>query len=157
VRIIFLLICLNRLSISLVAMDHFYKSYTETDLAMLHYVTFTEPIAISPMKTLSFDSNEFMSNSMKKVIEGNINDPFILLEEQFFDAVLLYQKNMKWNWKNCRMKILSSSWNHKVSATSFMYTKVYRIKYIAITFVLQTYNHSYKKCIHSTTSRGVID
>jgi hypothetical protein len=76
-------------------MDHFYKSYTETDLAMLHYVTFTEPIAVSPMKTLSFDSNEFTSNSMKKVIEGNINDPFILLKEQFFDAVLLYQKNMK--------------------------------------------------------------
>jgi hypothetical protein len=38
-----------------------------------------------------------------------------------------------------------------------MYTKVYRIKYIVITFVLQTYNHSYKKNIHFTAPREVID
>jgi hypothetical protein len=55
------------------------------------------------------------------------------------------------------MKIQSSSENSKVSGTSFMYTKVYHIKYIIITFVLQTYNHSYKKKFHFTTSRGVID
>jgi hypothetical protein len=85
VRIIFLLICLYRLSISLVTMDQFYKSCAETDLAMLHYVTFIEPLVVSSTEALSFDSDEFMSNSMKKVIEGNINDPF----EQFFDAVLL--------------------------------------------------------------------
>jgi hypothetical protein len=31
---------------------------------------------------------------MKKVIEGNINDPFILLQEQFFDAVFVLQKKI---------------------------------------------------------------
>jgi hypothetical protein len=80
------------LSISLVAMDHFYKSYAKTDLALLHYVTFIEPLAVSTTEMLSFDFDEFTSNSMKKVIERNINDPFVLLEEQFFDAVLLYKK-----------------------------------------------------------------
>jgi hypothetical protein len=45
-------------------------------------------------------------------------------------------KKMKWNWKTCPMKILNSSQNRKVCATSVMYTKVYRIKYITIIFVL---------------------
>jgi hypothetical protein len=42
---------------------------------------------------------------MKKVIQGNINDSFVLLEEYFFDTVLLYKIIMKWNWKTYRMKI----------------------------------------------------
>jgi hypothetical protein len=92
------------LFIPLVAMDHFYKSYVETDLAMLHYVIFIEPLVVSQTEVLSFDSNDFTSNSMKKVIQGNINDSFVLLEE-FFDAVLPYKKIMKWNWKTCHMKI----------------------------------------------------
>jgi hypothetical protein len=37
------------------------------------------------------------------VIQGNINDPFVLVEEHFFDAVLLYNEIMKWNWKTCRI------------------------------------------------------
>jgi hypothetical protein len=73
-KIIFLLICLHMLFISLVAMDHFYKSYVKTDLATLHYVIFIEPLAISQTEVLSFDFNDFTSNSMKKVIQGNIND-----------------------------------------------------------------------------------
>jgi hypothetical protein len=93
VKIIFLLICLHKFFISLVAMDHFYKSYTENDLASLHYVTFIEPLAVFLTEALSFDSDDFTINSMKKVIEGNINDPFVLHEEHFFDAVLLYKKN----------------------------------------------------------------
>jgi hypothetical protein len=46
--------------------------------ALVHLVSF-----------LSFDSNDFTINSMKKVIERNINDPFVLLEEHFFDVILL--------------------------------------------------------------------
>jgi hypothetical protein len=34
-----------------------------------------------------------MTNSMKKVIEGKTNDPFILLKEHFFTIVMLYKKN----------------------------------------------------------------
>jgi hypothetical protein len=30
---------------------------------------------------------------MKKVIQGNINDSFVLFEEHFFDTILLYRKN----------------------------------------------------------------
>jgi hypothetical protein len=41
---------------------------------------------------LSFDSDDFTINSIKKVIEENINDPFVLLEEHFSDAVLCYKK-----------------------------------------------------------------
>jgi hypothetical protein len=88
VRIIFLLICLHRVFVSLVTMDNFYKSYAESDLATLHYIAFIKPLAFSPKEALSFDSDDFTSNSMKKVIEGNINDPFVLLEEYFFNDVL---------------------------------------------------------------------
>jgi predicted AAA+ superfamily ATPase len=56
------------------AMDYFYKSYAETDLASVHHVTFIEPLAVFSMKALSFDSDDFTINSMKKVIEGNINE-----------------------------------------------------------------------------------
>jgi hypothetical protein len=77
VKIIFLFICLNRFFISLVAMDHFYKSNAETDLALLHYITFIESLAVFPMEVLSFDSDDFTNNSMKKVIEGKRNDSFI--------------------------------------------------------------------------------
>jgi hypothetical protein len=89
--------------ISLVGIDLFYKSYVETDLAMLHYVIFIESLAVSRTEAMFFDSNDFTSNSMKKVIQGNINDPFVLVEEHFFDAVLLYNEIMKWNWKTCRI------------------------------------------------------
>jgi hypothetical protein len=64
-----LFICLNRLLISLVAMDHFYKSFVETDLAFLHYVTFIEPLAIFSTEALSFHFDDFTVNSMKKVIK----------------------------------------------------------------------------------------
>jgi hypothetical protein len=46
---------------------------------------------------------------MKIVIEGERNDPFILLEEHFFAAVLLYKKIMESNLKT-----------YKSSGTSFV-------------------------------------
>jgi hypothetical protein len=49
----------------LVAMSYFYKSCTKTDLATLHYVTFIELFGVFPTKALSFDSKQFMSNSIK--------------------------------------------------------------------------------------------
>jgi hypothetical protein len=60
-----------------VAIDHFYKSYVETDLVSLHYITFIEPLAAFSMEALAFDLEQFMNNSMKKVIEGERNVPFV--------------------------------------------------------------------------------
>jgi hypothetical protein len=37
-------------------------------LASLHYVTFIELLAVFPMEALSFDSDQFTNNSMKKVV-----------------------------------------------------------------------------------------
>jgi hypothetical protein len=88
-RKLILLICLNMIFISFVAMDLIYKSCVEIDLASLHYITFMEPIAVFPTEALSFHSDDFTINSMKKVIEGNINDPFVLLKQHFFNVVLL--------------------------------------------------------------------
>jgi hypothetical protein len=51
-----MLIYLNMIFISLVKMDHFYKSNAETDLVTLYYVTFIEPLTIFPMEALSLDS-----------------------------------------------------------------------------------------------------
>jgi hypothetical protein len=62
-------ICLNRFSVSLVAMDSSYKTYVETDLASGHYVTFIEPFVVCPTDALSFDSDEFTNNNMNKMIE----------------------------------------------------------------------------------------
>jgi hypothetical protein len=73
---------------SLMAMDPFYKSYAETDLASLHYITFIKPLAVLPMDALFFDSEQFTNNFMKKVIEGERNDPFVL-EEHLFVVILL--------------------------------------------------------------------
>jgi hypothetical protein len=83
----------NRFFISLVTMDLFDKSNAETNLASLHYVTFIEPLVIFPTEALSFNLEQFTNNSMKKVTEGERNDPFVLLEEHFFATVLLYNKN----------------------------------------------------------------
>jgi hypothetical protein len=41
-------ICLSKLLRSLVAMDPYYKSCAEIDLASLHYVTFIKPLFILP-------------------------------------------------------------------------------------------------------------
>jgi hypothetical protein len=141
-RIYFLFICLNIVLLSLMEMDHFYKSYTKTDLASLHYVTFIESLAIFSTEALSFDFDDFTVNFMKKVIKGNINNSFVLLEEHFFDAVLLYKKIMRWNLKTCHTK----------------HNKVYRIKFIIITFVLHMYILiARNKFIYPAASRGVID
>jgi hypothetical protein len=40
-------------------MDHLYKSYVETDLVSLHYVTFVESLAVFPTEALSFNSEQF--------------------------------------------------------------------------------------------------
>jgi hypothetical protein len=62
------------------------------------------------------------------------------------------------NSKTCCIKFYSSSPNHKVSGKSFMYNKVYHIKFIVITFVLQTYILIVtKKIIHHIASRVVVD
>jgi hypothetical protein len=92
--------------ITLLAMNHLYKSYVKTDLASLNYVTFIEPIAIFPTEAQFFDSGDFMNNSMKKVIEGKRNDPFILLEKHFFAAGLLYKKNYKVEFKDRTYEVL---------------------------------------------------
>jgi hypothetical protein len=75
-----------------VAMDHFCKLNTKTDLGTLHYVTFIESLVVSLMEALSFESEKFINNSINKVIEAKINEHFILLEENLFVAALLYKK-----------------------------------------------------------------
>jgi hypothetical protein len=86
-----LTICLSGLFISLAAMDYFCKTCIETDLVTLNYVTFIEPFAVFPTQALSFDSEQIMNNSIDKLIESKINDPFILFEEHFFTVVLVYK------------------------------------------------------------------
>jgi hypothetical protein len=94
-------IFLNMFFISLVAMDLFYKSNAETDLASLHYVTF-----IFPMEALSFNSKQFTNNSMKKVIGGERNNPFLLLEEHLFAVILLYNKNYEVQFEELSQEVL---------------------------------------------------
>jgi hypothetical protein len=92
-RSIILFICRNKLSIFLMAMNTFFKSYAETDLAWLHYITFIEPIIVSPNETLSFDSELFTNTSINKFIEAKTKEHFLLFEEHFFTSVLVHRKS----------------------------------------------------------------
>jgi hypothetical protein len=87
-------------------MDLFYKSNAETDLASLHYVTFIKLLVVFPMEALSFDSKQFTNNSMKKVIGGERNNPFLLLEEHFFAIILLYNKNYEVQFEELSQEVL---------------------------------------------------
>jgi hypothetical protein len=80
-----------------------------------------------------------MNNSINKLIEEKINDPFLLLEEHYFTAVLLHNKIYKVQFEDCRMKFSSSFLNHKVGLIGFVYNKVYHIKFILKVFALQKY------------------
>jgi hypothetical protein len=73
-----------------VAMDHFYKSCAEIDLTSLHYVTFIEPLVVSPMKTLF---------SINKVIEEKIKD-------HFFATVLLRKTNYEIQFEDLSPEVL---------------------------------------------------
>jgi hypothetical protein len=78
-----------------VAMDSSCKTYVETDLISLHYVTFIEPLVVYPTEALSFDSDEFMNNSINKVIEEKTNESFVLLNEHFFTDFLVHKKTLQ--------------------------------------------------------------
>jgi hypothetical protein len=67
-------------------MDFFYKSCAKIDLTTLHYVTFIEPFGVLPTEALSFDPDQLMSNYTNKIFDSKNNDPFLLLEEYFFDV-----------------------------------------------------------------------
>jgi hypothetical protein len=70
------------------------------DLATLHYVTFIEPFGVFSIEPLSFNSEQFMNNSISNIFESKLNDPFLLFEEHFFAVVLLYKKSYKMQFKN---------------------------------------------------------
>jgi hypothetical protein len=83
--------CLKSLDISLMAMDPFYKSCVKNDLASLHCVTLIESLAIFPTEALSFTAETFRNNYIKKVVQSETEDPFLLLEEHIFAAILVYK------------------------------------------------------------------
>jgi hypothetical protein len=56
------------------------------------YVAFTEPLTVSPMEALSFDSKQFTNNTNNNVTEAKTTNHFLLLEEHFIAIVLLYKK-----------------------------------------------------------------
>jgi hypothetical protein len=87
-------------------MDPFCKIYVESDLASLHYTTFIEPFAICPMEALSFDSDQFMNNSINKVIKEKINDHFLLLKEYFFTTFLVYNKAYEFQFEDMFHEVL---------------------------------------------------
>jgi hypothetical protein len=139
-----LFVCSNRLFISLVVMDSSFKTYVETELASLHYTTFIEPLAICQMEALYFNSDQFMNNSINKVIEEK---PMTLSCSSRNISSLPFwciKKLMNYNSNICRMKFLSSSQNHRVSAEIFMNNKFYHSKFILTIFLL-------KMCILNVT------
>jgi hypothetical protein len=115
-------------------MDPFCKIYVETDLASLHYTTFIEPFAICPMEALSFDSDQFMNNSINKVIKEKSMIISCSSKNIFSQPFWCTTKLMNFNSKICSMKFSSSSQNHEVSAKIFVNNKFYHGKFILIIF-----------------------
>jgi hypothetical protein len=76
--------------VSLMAMDPFRKSHVKTDLASIHYIIFIEPLAVFSTEV---DSEQFTNISINKEIESKTEDPFLLLDEHFFTADLVYKKH----------------------------------------------------------------
>jgi hypothetical protein len=52
------------------------KTYVETDLASLYYVTFIAPLAVCPTEALSINYDQFTNNTINKVIEEIDYDQF---------------------------------------------------------------------------------
>jgi hypothetical protein len=57
-------------------------------------------------ESLSFGSEQFMNNSINKLIEEKINDPFLLLEEHYFTTVLLHNKIYKVQFEDLPHEVL---------------------------------------------------
>jgi hypothetical protein len=87
-------------------MDTFHKSYAETDLTSVHYITFIEPLVVFLTEALSFESEQFTNNFINNVIEAKRNDPFLLLKEHFFTVVLLYKKIYEVQLKDLSHEVL---------------------------------------------------
>jgi hypothetical protein len=68
--------------------------------------SYIEPLTIFPAKALPFDSEQFTNNSINKVIKEKINNSFLLLEEYFFAAVLLYKRNYEVQFQNLSPEVL---------------------------------------------------
>jgi hypothetical protein len=75
-------------------------------LASLHHITFIEPLAVMPMESLSFGSEQFMNNSINKLIEEKTNDPFVLVEEHFFTMILLHNKTYEVHFEDLSHEVL---------------------------------------------------
>jgi hypothetical protein len=82
--------------LSLVPVDRFCKTDTETDLTTLHYMTIIEPLTVSSKEALSLDSKQFTNNSNNKVIE----------EKQ--PTIFYYSENISLPQFYCTKKIQSS-------------------------------------------------
>jgi hypothetical protein len=88
------------------AMDPFCKSCVATDLAPLHYVTFIEPLAVFSTEAPSFDSKQFKNISINKENESKTEDPFLLLNEHFTAANLVYKKHYKVQFQGLSHEVL---------------------------------------------------
>jgi hypothetical protein len=88
------------------AMDQFYKSCMKTDLASLHYVTFIEPLAIFPTEVVSFAPEQFINNSINKVVQSETEDPFLPFEEHIFTIFLVYKKPYEVQFEDLSHEIL---------------------------------------------------
>jgi hypothetical protein len=97
---IILFVCLNRFYISLVTMNTFCKLFVNIDLTSLHYVTFIKPFVISPIETLSFDSEEFTNTSINNLIVAKDKDPFLFFKEHFFRSVVVYRNSHDVHFKD---------------------------------------------------------
>jgi hypothetical protein len=125
-RSIILFICLNRLYIFFMAMNTFFKSFADTDLAWLRYVIFIEPIAVSLNEAISFNSELFMntvpsSTSSLKQKSKTISCSLKNISSQAFWCI---ENLMTFNLMTCRMKISSFSQNYRVSTKRFIHNKV---------------------------------
>jgi hypothetical protein len=88
----FVFFVLSGFSTFVVAMVCLYQICAETDLATLHYIIFIKPFGVLPTKPLSFNYNQITLSYENKTFESNNEDPCLLLEEYFLEAIMVCKK-----------------------------------------------------------------
>jgi hypothetical protein len=84
-------------------MDSSCKTYVETDLASLYYVTFIAPLAVCPTEALSIDYDQFTNNTINKVIEEKSEQLFRAPQSRNLFGV---KKPYKFEFKDLSYEVL---------------------------------------------------
>jgi hypothetical protein len=115
-----------------------YKSCTEMGLITLHYVIFIELfLRVAKQRSYHSHSEQFTNNYTNKIFESINNGHFLLVEEHFFNVVVVYKKNYEVQFEDLPQEVVEFFFMRSISLPFFGHNKIYHKKLILTIFVLQ--------------------